>query len=79
MPRVRPLDPTIESKNRIIDYIRGEMARQHLNQEQMAEKLGIYQSGFSYKMSKRYLTLEDLIRIFRILGTPKEVIGELMS
>lgn len=79
MPKVRPLDPIVESENRIIDYIRGEMKRQNLNQEKMAEKMGIYQSGLSYKLSKRNLTMYDLIKIFNIFGTSLEKRGELMS
>jgi len=79
MPKIRPLDPMFEKKTMVVAYIKQAMKDQKISQTKMAESLGMYQSGFSYKMSCKALTLDDLIRIFDILDTPKETIGELMK
>lgn len=79
MPKIRPLDPLFDKKTMVVAYIRQAMKDKRISQVKMAESLGMYQSGFSYKMSTKALTLDDLIKIFDVLDTPKEKIGELLK
>ena len=79
MPRIRSLDPVVETKKEIVAYIRQEMKDQEITQTALAEKLGTYQETVSNWLQKKNIPLDVLIRIFRILKTPPEKIGRLMS
>lgn len=79
MPRIRPLDPCYDTKRKLIAYLRQEMREQRITQEQMADRLGTYQETLSNWLNKMNIPLDVLLRMFRILKTPKDKIGELMS
>jgi transcriptional regulator with XRE-family HTH domain len=79
MPRIRSLDPVVETKKGIVSYLRQEMKDQNITQTEMADKLGTYQVTISNWFSKKNIPLDVLIRMFRILKTPPEKIGRLMT
>ena len=64
---------TSRSLNKISDYIRGELKRQDLTQEQLADRLGVKQQTLSKWINNpKTLKLENFIDIMQELHTEKE-------
>jgi len=78
MPKIKTLDPVLDSMDLIVCFIKKEMKKKKITQKALAEELGLGQSNISYKLCSKNLYVEDLIRIFRVIGVTKEQIGELM-
>ena len=79
MPKITPLDPTKRRLEAISDYIRGELKRQHKNQEDLAELLGLAQQSVSIKLKAGRFTVKELLLIFDYLKTPTEKRAELIA
>lgn len=70
---------TSRSLNKISDYIRGELKRQDLTQEQLANRLGVKQQTLSKWINNpKTLKLENFIDIMQELHTEKEEAAELI-
>lgn len=70
---------TSRSLNKISDYIRGELKRQDLTQEQLADRLGVKQQTLSKWINNpKTLKLENFIDIMQELHTEKEEAAELI-
>lgn len=70
---------TSRSLNKISDYIRGELKRQDLTQEQLANRLGVKQQTLSKWINNpKTLKLENFINIMQELHTEKEEAAELI-
>ena len=70
---------TCRSLNKIADYIRGELKRQDLTQEQLADRIGVKQQTLSkWLKNPKLLKLEKFIDIIQELHTPKEEAAELI-
>ena len=70
---------TRRSLNKISDYIRGELKRQNLTQEQLADRIGVKQQTLSkWLKNPKVLKLENFIDIIQELHTPKEEAAELI-
>ena len=70
---------TSRSLNKISDYIRGELKRQDLTQEQLADRLGVKQQTLSKWINNpKTLKLENFIDIMQELHTEKEEAAELL-
>lgn len=70
---------TSRSLNKISDYIRGELKRQDLTQEQLANRLGIKQQTLSKWINNpKTLKLENFIDIMQELHTEKEEAADLI-
>lgn len=59
-------------------WLKGEMSRNGMSQENMASVLGITQQAFSYKMRCGAFKLKELMKIFSFLGTDSDKIAELL-
>lgn len=71
---------TSRSLNRISDYIRGELKRQELTQEQFSARLGVKQQTLSKWLSNpKTLKLENFIDIIQELNTERGKISELLK
>lgn len=79
MPRITTLDPIKRKLEIICDYIRGEMKRQHIKQDDLAELLGLAQQTVSIKLKKGRFTVKELLIIFDYLKTPTEKRAELLA
>ena len=70
---------TSRSLNKISDYIRGELKRQDLTQEQLANRIGVKQQTLSKWINNpKTLKLENFINIMQELHTKKEEAAELI-
>ena len=69
---------TRRSLNKISDYIRGELKRQNLTQEQLADRIGVKQTLSKWLNNPKVLKLENFIDIIQELHTPKEEAAELI-
>lgn len=70
---------TSRSLNKISDYIRGELKRQDLTQEQLANRIGVKQQTLSKWINNpKTLKLENFIDIMQELHTKKEEAAELI-
>lgn len=70
---------TSRSLYKISDYIRGELKRQDLTQEQLANRLGVKQQTLSKWINNpKTLKLENFIDIMQELHTEKEEAAELI-
>ena len=70
---------TSRSLNKISDYIRGELKRQHLTQEQFANRIGVKQQTLSkWLRNPKTLKLENFIDIIQELHTEKGEAAELI-
>lgn len=71
---------TSRSLNKISDYIRGELKRQELTQEQFSARLGVKQQTLSKWLSNpKTLKLENFIDIIQELNTERGKISELLK
>lgn len=70
---------TRQSLNKISDYIRGELKRQDLTQEQFSARIGVKQQTLSKWLNDpKTLKLENFIDIIQELHTAKEEAAELI-
>ena len=70
---------TSRSLYKISDYIRGELKRQDLTQEQLADRIGVKQQTISkWLRNPKTMKLENFIDIMQELKTPKEEAAELL-
>lgn len=66
--------------NRVSDYIRGELKRQELTQEQFSARLGVKQQTISKWLNNpKTLKLENFIDIIQELNTERGKISELLK
>lgn len=72
MPRVRSLDPTQRRLERLIDFVRGEMRRNGISQQELARELGITQQALSRKFKSLCFTVKELLQIFDYLSINEE-------
>lgn len=79
MPKVKSLDPVVNSMDVIVCFINKQMREKKISQKDLADELGLAQSNISYKLSTRHIYASELIKIFNVIGATKEQIGELMS
>ena len=61
--------------NKLLDFIRGEMKRQRVTQQEAAEFLGITQGMLSRKLSLRNLDCKELKALRILLKISQEEIG----
>jgi len=78
MPKVKSLDPVLNSMDMVVCFINKQMREKKLTQRDLAKELGIAPSNVSYKLSTRHLYASELIKIFHVIGATKEQIGELL-
>ena len=63
------------SQDNVLDNVRAERVRAGLTQEQIAEKLGISATSYSYKESgRRQFKVQEFISICNILNLSPEVL-----
>ena len=79
MPRVVNLNRQQLLKDDLKGYIKNEMHHQKIKQSDMAARLGTTQQNFSYLLNKSSFSYEQLIIIFKELGTEEERIVRLMK
>ena len=61
--------------NKLLDFIRGEMKRQRVTQQEAAEFLGITQGMLSRKLSLGNLDCKELKALRILLKIPQETLG----
>lgn len=65
-------------KTDIVKYIEKLMIEKHMNQADVAERLGKTQSWMSKKMSHCGFYVGELIEIFKVLDADPEKVGNLL-
>lgn len=77
MPKVY-LNESERIKDRLAKWIVGEMFVQDISQSKVAQKLGMSQQMFSYKLRKSEFSFSEFVQIVKILKPEeKEMIGEI--
>lgn len=70
---------TSRSLSKISDYIRGELKRQNLTQQELGDRIGVKQQTISkWLRNPKTMKLENFIDIMQELKTPKEEAAELL-
>ena len=60
----------------LCDFLKGEIKRSDMNQTEVAESIGLTQSGLSKKLSKGTLTVKELKGLALVLNIKKEEIAK---
>lgn len=61
------------------ERIRSEMRDKHITQETAARELNITQAGFSYALNSASFNVEQLMKLFNLLGMESKIIGGLLK
>ena len=73
------LTKTCRRLSKISDYFRGELKRQHLTQQDLADRIGVKQQTISKWLNNpKTMKLDNFIDIMQELKTPKEEAAELL-
>ena len=79
MRRKTYITQTRRSLSKISDYIRGELKRQNLTQQELADRIGVKQQTISKWLNNpKTLKLENFIDITQELKTTKEEAADLI-
>lgn len=79
MRRKTYITQTRRSLSKISDYIRGELKRQNLTQQELADRIGVKQQTISkWLRNPKTMKLENFIDITQELKTPKEEAADLI-
>ena len=65
--------------NDLYAYIEGQAKQNHMNQEDLGQKLGYSQSAYSKRLKNQTLTILDLITLFEIFDVEPNKIVNLLK
>ena len=70
---------TRRSLSKLSDYIRGELKRQNLTQQELGDRIGVKQQTISkWLRNPKTMKLENFMDIAQELKTPKEEVADLL-